>query len=367
MIMMNTTATTFTGKRKYNKGLVMLWSRRRDSRVQHNEKLALDQRSETSSLTWDELILTFVYFDRSACLAFQNNYNTESSNCVLEDSVHFIHEEEYNEMVKTLLGDPLEDEDALMGDIDCIFDEEVHTTMTPSTVVSPPSKKQRILKSEDDLFSEEALRAFPITPDLFEDCHFHFTTSTTTSMAPTTISVTETVRSSSPAPSVTSTTQSVNSSSHNEERWNERYTELVEYKVQYGNCNVPYNWPSNRTLSQWVKRQRHQYKLRQEEKHSNLTQERQELLDQLSFVWDSRACHWEDRFGELVAFHKKFGHCRVTQTNKSYRPLAIWLKRQRHQSRLYLEGDQSTGMTMERMMRLVNLGVKLNVPQSKKP
>ena len=145
----------------------------------------------------------------------------------------------------------------------------------------------------------------------------------------------------------------------------ERYSELADYKAKYGHCHVPYSWSRNKPLSQWVKRQRHQYKLKTEGKHSNLSDERESMLQDLGFVWDSRAANWDERFHELVAFKQQFGHCRVTKTNPKYRPLAVWLKRQRQFSRQFLGGDRSTGMTADRMSRLIKLGVKLNLSGSR--
>ena len=43
--------------------------------------------------------------------------------------------------------------------------------------------------------------------------------------------------------------------------WEEKYHELMEYKQVHGHCNVPTNYPQNRSLSSWVRGQRHQYKL----------------------------------------------------------------------------------------------------------
>jgi hypothetical protein len=150
--------------------------------------------------------------------------------------------------------------------------------------------------------------------------------------------------------------------SYQSDQWNERYLELVQYKSSFGHCNVPYHWPVNRPLSQWVKRQRHQCKLKKEGKHSNLPDVREQMLNELNFVWDARASNWEERMEELRRFCMEHGHCKVTKTNQKCRPLAVWLKRQRHHCRLYLAGDRTTGMTPERISALVDLGVKLNVP-----
>jgi hypothetical protein len=144
------------------------------------------------------------------------------------------------------------------------------------------------------------------------------------------------------------------------DQWNERYSELVEYRNKKGNVNVPYNWPQNRPLSQWVKRQRHQYKLKAENKHSNLSHKRESLLNSLGFIWDSRAANWEERYQELLAFHREHGHCQVTRKHAENRQLALWLKRQRHTCRLYLSGEPGTGMTPDRITKLVDLGVNLN-------
>lgn len=154
--------------------------------------------------------------------------------------------------------------------------------------------------------------------------------------------------------------------SYQSDQWNERYLELVQYKSSFGHCNVPYHWPVNRPLSQWVKRQRHQCKLKKEGKHSNLPDVRERMLNDLNFVWDARASNWEERMEELRRFCSEHGHCKVTKTNRKCRPLAVWLKRQRHHCRLYLSGDRSTGMSAERISMLVDLGVKLNVPAQRR-
>ena len=143
-------------------------------------------------------------------------------------------------------------------------------------------------------------------------------------------------------------------------QWNEKYQELTEYKVKYGHCNVRYQWNENIPLSQWVKRQRHQYKLKQEGRHSNLSDKREAQLEKLGFVWDSRAAAWEERFEELKAFHKEYGHFRVTKNFQQYRQLAVWLKRQRHQCRLFLAGHRKVGIQPEHVSRLLDLGLNLN-------
>lgn len=145
-------------------------------------------------------------------------------------------------------------------------------------------------------------------------------------------------------------------------QWKTRYEELKQFHNEFGHCNVPYEWPRNKPLSQWVKRQRRQYKLKQALRHSNLSDERQRLLERLGFVWDSRAATWEERYEKLREFKRVFGHCKVTtMKHPEHHHLALWLKRQKHLCKHFLMGsvDSSEGMNHERLRKLLDLGVEI--------
>lgn len=142
-------------------------------------------------------------------------------------------------------------------------------------------------------------------------------------------------------------------------RWNQRFQELSEYKNENGDCNVPYLWPNNRPLSEWVKRQRHQFKLKMEGRHSALTEKRQAMLSGIGFVWNSRASLWDARYQDLLDYFQEFDNVRVTKKTAKHRALSVWLKRQRHAARLFLSGDDTTCMTEDRLQNLVDLGVKI--------
>ena len=70
--------------------------------------------------------------------------------------------------------------------------------------------------------------------------------------------------------------------------WEERMQELMDYRNQYGHCNVPSNYPSNRQLAVWVKRQRRQFKFFRGGKRSNMNQERITALEMIGFEWELR-------------------------------------------------------------------------------
>lgn len=114
-------------------------------------------------------------------------------------------------------------------------------------------------------------------------------------------------------------------------QWLERFQELVEYKESFGSCHVPHNWEHNVPLAQWVKRQRYQYTLREDGKHSTLTDERKEALDDIGFVWSSHTAVWLERLEELRQFKQQFGHCNVPKNYPANKALAVWIKSQRRQ------------------------------------
>ena len=66
--------------------------------------------------------------------------------------------------------------------------------------------------------------------------------------------------------------------------WNDQHIQLVAYKAKHNNCLVP-RADHNKALGWWVVTQRTQYRLRNEGKHSQLTEDRIKLLDEVGFVW----------------------------------------------------------------------------------
>jgi hypothetical protein len=139
----------------------------------------------------------------------------------------------------------------------------------------------------------------------------------------------------------------------NSGQWFQKFQELVRYKKKYGNCLVPYKCLHHESLALWVKRQRYQYKLREEGKKSNLTDERIAALEELGFVWSSYGARWEDRFEELKAFIQEYGHCNVPKQDVKSRQLAMWVKSQRnHNSSKASKGKKGTILTPERIEKL---------------
>lgn len=140
------------------------------------------------------------------------------------------------------------------------------------------------------------------------------------------------------------------------ERWNERYQDLVHYFQEHQHCNVPYVYKQNPCLGQWVKRQRHQYKLFKQGAHSNLNDDRIQSLNMLGFIWDSHGAAWEEKYQDLKTFHSRHGHVNVPCSYIGSSKLSTWIKRQRRQYRLFMSHQPST-MTLERISKLESLGL----------
>jgi hypothetical protein len=143
------------------------------------------------------------------------------------------------------------------------------------------------------------------------------------------------------------------------EQWSDRYEDLVVFCQTHGHCLVPHKLAENPALAQWVKRQRYQHKLLLLGKHSTLTEERILALEGLGFVWDSHRAAWEERLDELRHFRAKHGHCNVPANFEENPTLAIWIKCQRRQRRLYYKGEPSN-MNQERIQKMDALGFLWN-------
>jgi predicted chitinase len=123
--------------------------------------------------------------------------------------------------------------------------------------------------------------------------------------------------------------------------WEDRLGELADYRKIQGHCNVPSRYKENTKLGKWVSTQRENYKLQQKGKKSHMTTFRIRKLESLGFEWDGLGAAWEDRLGELADYRKIQGHCNVPSRYKENTKLGKWVRTQRTQCRLRLEGNKS--------------------------
>jgi hypothetical protein len=139
--------------------------------------------------------------------------------------------------------------------------------------------------------------------------------------------------------------------SYQEEQWYIKFDELVAYKRMHGHCQVPHGYVLNPTLARWTKRQRYQFKLKQEAKPSTMTEGRIAALEKLGFVWDSHTAQWFERLDEVREYKVNHGDCNVPSVYPPNPKMAIWVKCQRRQCKL-LKSRKSSNMTQERIALL---------------
>ncbi len=105
-------------------------------------------------------------------------------------------------------------------------------------------------------------------------------------------------------------------------RWQARFNQLMNFKQEYGHCNVPINY-KDRKLARWVSVMRKSYK------KNCLSQERIKLLEAIGFCWSPQKASWTKRYQQLVLFKKKFGHTKVTHSLSEDKGFVIWVHIQR--------------------------------------
>lgn len=100
--------------------------------------------------------------------------------------------------------------------------------------------------------------------------------------------------------------------------WYVKFAQLQEYKRKHGHTNVAWN---DGSLGTWVSKQRQQYRLRTENRESQITEERINALNAIGFSW-SLYNKWDDKYEELLRYKEKHGH---TNVPKSYGSLGVWV------------------------------------------
>jgi hypothetical protein len=110
--------------------------------------------------------------------------------------------------------------------------------------------------------------------------------------------------------------------------WEFRFQQLVDYKSQHGDCNVPTQNDQNPQLGSWVGTQR------AFRKNGRLSQERQDKLDAIGFDWKAnrnklKHTDWNLRFEQLCDFQKQHGHCNVPRVYDPNPQLGLWVGTQR--------------------------------------
>ena len=143
-----------------------------------------------------------------------------------------------------------------------------------------------------------------------------------------------------------------------QESWNAMLYQLLLYKAQRGDLNIPHNDTSYRLLYNWVQTQRKHYNLYQENKTSStfLNADRIAVLDAIDFQWNIRGdTFWQKNFDSLLAYKNENGDVRVPRLYAKNQKLGEWVTDQRRQWKAKMEGKPNM-MTDDRKAKLDELG-----------
>lgn len=125
------------------------------------------------------------------------------------------------------------------------------------------------------------------------------------------------------------------------EQWDEAFEVLKAFHKREGHCRaVARSVVNGFKLGSWVSLQR--------SKKRELSENQINRLNSLGFTWDPHAELWEESFVALQKFHKREGHCRVSQSFEADGvKLGAWVSKQR---------QKKAHLSPERITRLNSLG-----------
>ena len=111
-----------------------------------------------------------------------------------------------------------------------------------------------------------------------------------------------------------------------EQQFTQNLARLRVFKEENGHANVPMKY-EDVPLANFVQKWRREYRLFQEGKPSNMSQDRLEALEKAGFMWrdpsrtskrsDTRDETWESFISQLEEFKAKYGHFMVNKVNKT--------------------------------------------------
>jgi hypothetical protein len=140
--------------------------------------------------------------------------------------------------------------------------------------------------------------------------------------------------------------------------FDERVDELQAYKAKHGHCNVPMEWKENPALGRWVSRQRAARKrLDRGEDRPGITAERVEVLDAMGLEWELQK-RFDERVEELQAYKDEHGDCNVPPAYEQNPGLGAFVIFQRMGKKRLDRGEESPGITAERVEVLDAVGLE---------
>ena len=107
--------------------------------------------------------------------------------------------------------------------------------------------------------------------------------------------------------------------SKRQQRWEESYAKLVEFKRRNGTCDVPKKWEPDPALANWAAKQRLSYS------NNTLSEVRFQKLSDVGFQAGCVNVQWSELVQKLQEFKQVHGHCRIPCDDENSK-LERWIK-----------------------------------------
>jgi len=142
------------------------------------------------------------------------------------------------------------------------------------------------------------------------------------------------------------------------DQWEEMFSQLLDYYLHHGHCNIPAQYSTNPKLGRWVTVQRHIHnqKKRTNDKSPAMSSNRIKMLESIGFVWSSpKRSTWSEMFSKLESYKSKHGDCLVPQNFPEDPKLGRWVDKQRHCYKCRNE-KRPTPLTMKQIEKMESIG-----------
>jgi len=153
-----------------------------------------------------------------------------------------------------------------------------------------------------------------------------------------------------------------NNQNRRQDKWDKKYAELLEYKKQNGDCNVPATYRHS-PLGTWVSKQREEMKKLKDKKSSQLDMYRINKLNEINFQWRLQNCSvvsFDERLEALKEFKEKHGHVKIPRNHPDW---GNWPNHIRNQYKNYLAGRKAK-ISKEKVEALLAIGFLEPSPQN---
>jgi hypothetical protein len=144
------------------------------------------------------------------------------------------------------------------------------------------------------------------------------------------------------------------------ERFEERYRQLIDFIDEFGHCNVPFRYSVDPSLGFWCGTMRSAYKKIQQGQtpKRSITEDQIARLEEIGFKWNIHET-FEQRCHDLGAFKSEFGHCDVPSRYSADRSLGQWCSATRCAYNKIQQGQTpKMNLTSDQIERLEEIGFK---------